>query len=162
MGGEERKRRYGACTAGLVPSTWRQESTLKIILKGEIGNIHVNQQSVSGHSGCSPTVLVSENSPGRSVPAFLGRASEQRAGGHGEVWRGVRGKKDDLEDVGEGLASVCLWKAACREARPGQWAGVGGIHRPLEKGRRRCGQLLLPGSRVKGEDEKIFKFCSSL
>lgn len=74
MGGEERKRRYGACPAGLVPSTWGQGSALKIILKGEIGSIHVNQQSVPGHSGCSPTVLVPETSPGWLGPCLPGQS----------------------------------------------------------------------------------------
>lgn len=36
------------------------------------------------------------------------------------------GRRDDLEDVGEGLASVCLWKAACRESRLG--SGPRGRH----------------------------------
>lgn len=49
------------------------------------------------------------------------------------------GRRDDLEDVGEGLASV-LWKAACREARPRQGLAWEAFTDLWRKGGRRCGQ----------------------
>lgn len=45
------------------------------------------------------------------------------------------GRRDDLEDVGEGLASACPVEGCLQGSKTQAGSGVGGIRRPLEKGR---------------------------